>query len=218
MIGNRATRLVCCLMVMLVPAALIGADMSAVLSGSGDVKVNGNRAKGTATVYAGDVVQTAKGSSATISSNGTTVSMAENSTAAYNGNDIAIKDGRTLVSTRKGTVARFANLVITPASDNARFQAAKLNGKYQVAALLGPVSISDGTNSMLLKTGEMIQKSDQEPAPPAPASSKKKRGAGGALPGWELALITAGVAGGVVGGLAAAGTFGGGKKESPTKP
>lgn len=214
---NKATRVMCYLMMVLVPAALIGADLqNAVLYGNGNVKVNGRSTSGTLAVRAGDGIQTAKGASATIAASGITVNLAENSDAAFTENGISIKQGRATVSSQKGMTTRFASLTITPGADKAKFQLTKLNGKEEIAALLGPVRVSDGTHSMLLESGKMMQKDEQEPAPPAPKSNKKKQGAG-ALSGWEIAMITAGAAGGVVGGLAAAGTFKESQKQSPDR-
>jgi hypothetical protein len=60
----------------------------------------------------------------------------------------------------------------------------------------------------------MSQADEQEPAPPAPTSKRR-----GGMAGWKIAVISAGVGGAVLGGMAAGGVFSGKESNpSPSKP
>lgn len=176
------------------PFALMSAELkTAMLYGSGDVKVNGKGAGNSSALYSGDSVRTAAGSTATITSSGTVITLDENSGLSLGTNKVDISQGHAVVNTTKGVVTHFAGVTASPASETAKFAVVRQNGKYEIAALTGPLTISDGKHTALLEAGNIITKSEaqsQEPAPPEP-KSKRKTGAF-AIPGWEVALLVGG--------------------------
>src|ERR1700680_3467018 len=75
-----------CLLVVF-PTTLFAADVEnvAMLSGSGTVQINGAISPTSSTVFAGDKVATAKGSSVTLTSKGRNIILPENSSVTYSG-------------------------------------------------------------------------------------------------------------------------------------
>jgi hypothetical protein len=94
-----------------------------------------------------------------------------------------------------------------PADKEARFQMRQDGETLILAALHGPLAVTDGVHAMVLAEGEMMTRRvrDLEPAawaartPPAPALAKA-----GIPSGWLIAAIAAGVGGGAAAGIVAA--------------
>jgi hypothetical protein len=195
---SRRARFLSLLLTILVPFSLVGADLrTAMLYGKGDVKINGNSAGNSAALYSGDKVLTAANATATITSAGTVITLDENTDLSFETNKIKFSQGHAVVSTTKGVVAHFANLSVSPTGDRAKFAVVHGKGTYQLAALTGPLTISDGTHTAVLEAGSAVTRSDapqsQEPAPPEP-KSKRKTGVF-AIPGWQWAVVGAAGAG-----------------------
>jgi len=80
-----------------------------------------------------------------------------------------------------------------------------MNGIEKIAAIEGPLTVTDGLNTVTLASGEMMTNDHSRREDDAPPLNIKHR-----LPGWVIeVMVEAGVAGGVIGGLAAAGDFSG---------
>lgn len=192
---NWFVRGVCVALVLLMPVTLLGADFkTAMLYGKGNVTVNGKGAAGSSALYAGDSVRTLAGSSATITGSGTAVTLDENSGLSFAADKIEVSQGHAVVSAPKGIVIRFAGVNVGPASATAKFAVLRAKGRCEIAALTGPLVISDGKHTELLAAGNVAVKAEeqasQEPAPPEP---KGKRKGAFAIPGWELAVLAGGV-------------------------
>jgi hypothetical protein len=151
--------------------------------------------------------------------------------------------GRALIIARHGTQALLGNLVITPAKATAKFQMRQTDTQLVLAVLDGSVEVTDGTNRVVLTKGEMITRAVAEakpatqvaqkpvaplavsdtapttpttPTTPADAASPPPVAAAHrGIPGWVIGTIGAGAAGGIVGGMAAAGMF---RPASPVVP
>lgn len=202
------TKLLCCLLLFVFPTAMMSAGKAAMLYGTGKVMINANVVTHASAVFAGDKIQTGSDAAATLRFPGTQINLPENSSIIYQPNRVVVDSGRALFQAKQGTVAQLAGLTISPASGSAKFQLINTREKVLVAALDGPLAVSDGTHSVVLPAGHQISQVSAVASGPvsAPASTPAASVAGG-FPGWAVGTIAAGVGGGTVGGLAAAGTF-----------
>jgi len=220
---KKMSRLLCWGMAFLVPMALLAADTNAaLLSGKGVVKVNGRAVPQSSVAYVGDKIETANDATVTLTTASSVTTMAANSSVLYRGTAIQMVAGHVQVKADSSVRAYLANLKITPAEKEARFQMRVEGQTLILAALRGPLTVTDGKHTMVLAEGEMMTRRtrDPEPAalwearvPPAPALTNV-----GVLPGWTLIAIAAGVAGaGAIGIVAATGSSQD-QNQSPRQP
>jgi len=221
-------------LLIIVPWTLAGAETKAMLYASGNVTIEGVAVPSSATVFAGENIQTSKGASAMILNGQSTIRLAADSSLVYGSNAVRLERGAALIVTRKAaTGGRLAGLSVSPASaDQTRFALVNQKGAEaieSIAALQGSLRISDGLHTVVLLPGQALTRSlagvqegsansvaatsGQASASQAPVPAT----AGAGIPGWGIALILAGVVGGIVGGLAAAGQFET-APASPSKP
>ncbi|MFB3916277.1 MAG: hypothetical protein ACE14M_06085 [Terriglobales bacterium] len=217
MTTNNLVRVVCWMMIVVFPASMIAADITpAMLRSTGTVKVNGRAVNWSSIAYVGDQIQTGRDSTATITVKGAVVSLPSDSGVVYAGNSIQMQQGRALVNTYKGLDGRLDKLTISPASQRAKYQMTRADGKMLIAAVEGSLSITDGTNTVLLTPGNALMRtiasdeSSQAPSdeeePPPPGRSRKR------IPGWIWVL---GGVGGIFVGTVATGVF---ESASPSRP
>jgi hypothetical protein len=141
------------------------------------------------------------------------VSIGGDSAVKYDGASVTLEHGVVAVSIAKRMDAHIGNLLIS-ADPGAKFQVLSANGIERIAAIEGSLNVTDGLHAVKLAAGEMMTydpKKHQDDAPPLDIS----RG----LPGWAIeVMIEAGIAAGVIGGLAAAGNFSSGPTTPPISP
>jgi len=220
---SRLLDLMCWCLVCILPVSALATEVSpAMVWGTGVVKVNGKLVPGSLTVYAGDKLVTDTDSTATLINKFGTAVLPGDSSIVYGGNNIRMQYGRALIIAQRGTEAVLGNLTITVVNGNARFQMRQTDTVQVLAVLAGSLQVTDGANKVVLTQGEMITRKTGEPtavaanppppdapAPPPPAAVHAH------LPGWVIGTIAAGAAGGIVGGMAAAGAF---RPASPVEP
>jgi len=205
---KRMSHLLCWGMVFLVPMALLAADTNAaLLSGKGSVKVNGRTVPQSSVAYVGDKIETANDATVTLTTASSVTTLAADSSIFYRGTTLQMVFGHVQVKADKSVQAYLGNLRIMPADKEARFQMRQDGETLILAALHGPLAVTDGVHAMVLAEGEMMTRRvrDLEPAawaartPPAPALAKA-----GIPSGWLIAAIAAGVGGGAAAGIVAA--------------
>jgi len=145
-------------MILVFPASMLMADVNSVmLQSKGKVTVNGKAAAKSTAVFAGDAVRTADESFASISTKGSTALLLANSEAKFSSQAVELTAGRAAVTTSNGMKAKAGKLTIAPAIDvNTSFQVTLNQGKVEVVALEGKVSVSDGKQTILLEKGEQL--------------------------------------------------------------
>jgi hypothetical protein len=148
-------------MVLLVTCALASADAvaavsAATLHGNGGVSVNGNAVMPITTVFGGDRIETAPNSAASLTMNGSSVLVGQNSNLIYNGPGVSFSSGRGVIQTSQGLGAKFAGVAITPNQPAAKFQLEQKGDILTVAALEGSLSIADGANVISLNPGQQV--------------------------------------------------------------
>lgn len=197
-------RMLCWLMLVVFPAASLMAEVRpAMLYASGSVVLNGTQVPRTSAVFGGDRITTNSNSGVTIASQGSAIVVGADSAVVYNGPDLELEKGTTLVTTSTGITAHMGDVSVMPASKApAKYEITRADGKVLIAAKQGTLMISDGMSSSTLEAGGTTQQPDNDRrrrgAPP-PAARQ--------LPGipslGKKAAIGLGVSAAVAAGLVA---------------
>lgn len=220
---RRLQIVLCWVMAFAIPVSLSASEGTpAMLSGTGDVKINGSSALRSSAVYAGDHVVTGENSSVTVSLKGAVITAPSQSSIIYRGADIELGYGRVVVNTQSATKGHLGNLTITPVSEKAKFELTETSQVTMVAALQGPVNVTDGIHSMILPPGQMLTRAafssfDSDGSSDSPKGQGPKSPIRRGIPGWVIGVAAAGAAGAALAGLAASGANGG-SSVSPSKP
>ncbi len=125
------------------------------IQAQGTVTVNGKMVSNTATIFAGDQIQTAADSMATLSSQGLMVQMRPNTTAIFTGRSLDLGCGDATVLTSVGTIVRVADIVTTPAAQNmTKIQVSQTNGTIKVTPRDNWAVVNDGRIRQTLAPGQ----------------------------------------------------------------
>ena len=213
-----APRLLCWCVALVLSANAVFADAHPMLlTPQGDVKVNGAAVRQSTTVFAGDEIDTAKDSSSTLVMPGVQVTLAPDSVLVYGNNGPNLSRGLMLVSTTAGTGAQLGNLRVTPVKGKARFEMVSSQERMVLMALEGSLSVSDGQNEATLSQGEQMSHETAQPSTETGSAPGPARRVGlfrRHIPGWVIALIAAGAAGGIVAAIVTSG----GERHRPISP
>jgi hypothetical protein len=138
------------------PLVAIGSDVNAaVLQPQGNSRLTGSPVVRPTAVFVGDKIHTANGATATLTSRGTTLVLAADSSLVYFGNRVELERGSVLITTARGMSARVADLTISPAAGaSARFLVARAAGTVQITALENRLAIADGKTLAMLEPGQ----------------------------------------------------------------
>jgi hypothetical protein len=221
-----------CLIWMLVaylPASLQAADTKpAILHSQGGVWVNGMEAADSSAVFPGDLLETKPGFNASLSIDGSTVSIQPESIVKFEDNLLALDHGNLLVGTTTGMRVRVHCITVIPISNSewTQYEVTDVNGTVQVAAHKKDVRIelegnpqktptaTEASGGTTVHEGEQASRRESEvcPAPPQP------KGASGPLslnPKW---IAAGGVGAGILICLLAHCFGGGSGPVSPSQP
>src|ERR1043166_6214954 len=142
----RWVKLTALLMAMQVPAAMMSADMVGVVHVSGaGVTLDGRSCDSGVIGFDGERLATGANSKASVTSRGTTVSVAPNSSVKLGTKTLELMEGSVVVSSESGTFTKGEDVTISPAPGvHAKFIAQRTADEVQVVALEGTVDVSDG--------------------------------------------------------------------------
>jgi len=145
-------------LVVLFPASMVLADAtSAMLSGTGNVSVNGSPIERATAIFPGDKVQTGPNSIATLTSEGSSVTLPGNSSLVFSRSFVNVLCGTAVVATSRGMSVRVSNLLVQPARGaQARFQITQNEGQLQIIAREGTLAIDNGASTSSLQAGRML--------------------------------------------------------------
>ena len=217
------------ILVVVFPASLMMADAtSAMLIGSGGVSVNGSPIERATAVFPGDKVQTGPNAMATLTSEGSSVTVPGNSSLIFTKNFVNVLCGTAVVSTTHGLPVRVSHMLVQPARGaQSRFQVTQKEGELQIIAREGSLAIDNGSSTSALQAGRMLTMpascmaapypDDQTSNSPTPQdqnqdqnNNQKKKGAGD-VPQGRVAPPSPGGSSGngmVAAGIGAAGLAG----------
>ena len=200
---SRLRCAVCCLLAILFPAQgmLAGETASAMLYTNGAAWLNGSEAPKSAAVFSGDMLQTRPDSTASIQATGSNVMVLADSLVKFEGPAVELEHGAVRVTTSRGLAARAGDVTVTPASNSwTEFQVTDVDGRVQIAANKGDVTVQDDKGTTTVTQGQQTTRagtSDTE------KKKKKHRRAAGAAPAAGGGIMSSPPV--VYGGLAAVG-------------
>ena len=145
-------------LVVLFPASILMADAtSAMLNATGNVSVNGTPVERATAIFPGDKVQTGPNSIATLTSEGSSVTVPGNSSLVFSRSFVNVLCGTAMIATSRGMSVRVSNLLVQPARGaQARFQITQNEGQLQIIAREGTLAIDNGATTSSLQAGRML--------------------------------------------------------------
>ena len=192
----------CCLLAVLFPARvmLAGETASAMLYTNGAAWLNGSEVPRSAAVFSGDMLQTRPDSTASIQSNGSSVMVLADSLVKFEGLAVELEHGAVRVTTSRGLATRAGDVTVKPAANTwTEFQVTDVDGRVQIAASKGDLTVQDDKGTTTVTQGQETTRddtADQE-------KKKKKRRKSGAAPAAGGGIMSSPPV--VYGGLAAIG-------------
>jgi hypothetical protein len=215
-------KILSCMMVVILPAALFAAEQpAAMLYTHGTALLNGNSIARSSAIFSGDLVQTNPDSVANINAEGSSVLVLNDSLIQYQGGTLKLEHGGVTISTSKLLATRAGDVTVLPsASVWTEFEVRDVDGRVQIAARKGDLTISDGTGTTTLAQGQETTRDDTQSQ--TDNQKKKKKRAAGAIPGASGGVFNSPVTIGIGGGIIVGGTAWvlslGGNPVSPAKP
>jgi hypothetical protein len=192
--------IVCSLLAFLFPAQMMGEETaSAMLYTAGSAWLNGTQVPKSAAVFSGDLLQTRSDSTASIQANGSSVMVMADSLIKFQGPAVEIEHGGVRVTTSKSLEAHAGDVTIKPAGSSwTEFQVVDVDGRVQIAANKGDVTVQDDQGTTTVSQGQQTTRDDT--ANPDKKKKKKRKGAAAAGTGGIMSSQWA-----VVGGVAVIG-------------
>jgi hypothetical protein len=137
------------LLLFLMPATTMATNSVGMIHVSGvDATLDGRPCRAVDMGYEGERLATGASSKATVTSRGTTVSVASNTSVKLGAKTLELLDGSVVVSSDVGTTTKIENLTVsTLPGVHAKFLAKRVNDELQLLALEGKVDLSDGQQS-----------------------------------------------------------------------
>jgi hypothetical protein len=186
----RASRLrnsLCWTLVALFPLSLMAANTgAAMLYTKGIAWINGSTVPRSSAVFPGDLVQTQLDSMANINAAGWNVMVLSDSLVKFEGDAVSLEHGGVNVATSKGMATRAGEVTVAPATKAwTEFEVTNLDGKVQIVAQKGDVTITDGSGaSSTLPQGQQTTRDESQ----SKEKERRRRGAG-APPAASRAIL-----------------------------
>src|ERR1035441_7936196 len=147
----------CLLLVVVFGASLLPAQSGApTLYANGNVKVNGQAAGDSTSIFPGDKVDVTESSSVSINRSGSSVVVSPNSSIKYDSSSVEIMRGTARVSTSKGMSAQAGQITVAPKTGVAKFDVLKLDDKVTVASREGALTVNEGGRTITLTPGSSV--------------------------------------------------------------
>jgi hypothetical protein len=192
--------LVCCLLSVLVPAQLLAGELaSAMLYTNGKAWLNGSEVPKSGAVFSGDLLQTRADSTANIQAAGSSVMVLADSLVKFQGPAVEIEHGSVRVTTSRGLAAQAGDVTVRPVSNIwTEFQVTDVDGRVQIAANKGDLTIQDDKGTSTISQGQQTTRDDTS----AEKKRKRRRNGAGAAPAAGVGVMSSRYA--IYGGVAAA--------------
>jgi hypothetical protein len=218
------SRVLSLLMAIVLPTSLFAADSDrAMLYSGGTVSLNGSASPASSVIFSGDLIQTTADSVAKINALGSSLIVLADSRVQFESNAIILEHGAVAVSTSKGMATHAGDLTVTPvASVWTQFDVTDLDGKVQIAARKGDLTLQDGNGTTTLAQGQQTTIDESQKQTDESDKKKKKRKSAGATPASVGGILDSKVAL-IAGGAAIAGVttwvlIQGGSPKTPVSP
>jgi hypothetical protein len=155
-------KLASCVLLLIVPASLFAADQpAAMLYSHGTALLNGDSIPRSSAIFFGDLIQTTADSVANINATGSTVLVLNDSLVQYEGSSVKLEHGGVTVSTSKLLATRAGAVTVSPAGGGwTEFEVRDVDGRVQIAARKGDLTISDATGTSTLPQGQQTTRQE----------------------------------------------------------
>ena len=140
-------------LVMLGAGLLAAQSGGAMLYANGDVKVNGQAAGYSTSIFGGDRVDVTASSAGSINRSGSSVVVGPNSSIQYDPASIQVIQGSARISTTKGMTAEAGGVVVSPSDPAAKFDVTTTGDKVVVTSREGALSVKDGDRTIAIQPG-----------------------------------------------------------------
>lgn len=192
---------VCCLLAVLVPVQLLAGELaSAMLYTNGSAWLNGSEVPKSGAVFSGDLLQTRADSTANLQAAGSSVMVLADSLVKFQGQAVEIEHGAVRVTTSRGLAAQAGDVTVKPVSNAwTEFQVTDVDGRVQIAAHRGDLTIQDDQGTTTISQGQQTTRDDTGDTE---KKKKRRRRGAGAAPAAGGGIMNSSVA--MYGGIAAA--------------
>jgi hypothetical protein len=176
-------KIMSCVTVVILQATLFAAEQpAAMLYTHGTALLNGNTIARPSAIFSGDLVQTNGSSAANINASGSIVLVLNDSLVKYQEEAVNLEHGGVTISTSKLLATRVGSVVVSPAAGVwTEFEVRDVDGRVEIAARKGDLTISDDRGTTTLEQGQ--QTTREETQQEQDKKKKKKRVAAAAAPG-----------------------------------
>ena len=149
---------VCSLLVVVLGASMLSAQTGgAMLYANGSVKVNGQVAGDSTSVFPGDRVDVTESSAGSINRSGSSVVVSPNSSIQYDPASVEVIQGSARVSTNKGMSASAGQILISPRDTAAKFDVVRADNKVVVVSREGALTVKDGNRTVVVPSGSSTE-------------------------------------------------------------
>ena len=193
-------KILSCMMVLVLSLASFAADVpGAMLYSHGTALLNGNTIARSSAIFSGDLVQTSADSVANINATGSSILVLNESLVQYEGSSLRLEHGGVTISTSKLLATRAGNVVVSPVSNVwTEFEVRDVDGRVQIAARKGNLTISDNTGTTTLAEGQQTTRDDSQSNNRRRDKDVAPAAATGPVSTVFDSPITIGIAGGIV--------------------
>ncbi|MFZ0948200.1 MAG: hypothetical protein WAN19_08675, partial [Candidatus Sulfotelmatobacter sp.] len=171
----------------------------------GTALLNGNSVARSSAIFSGDLVQTNADSAANINASGSIVLILNDSLVQYEGSTVKLEHGGVTISTSKSLATRAGDVTVSPAASVwTEFEVRDVDGRVQIAARKGDLTIGDDTGTTTLPQGQQTTREESQSQDDSQSQNdnkkKKKRVAEGPAPAAAGGILNSPVAIGIGGG------------------
>lgn len=210
---------VCCLLAILFPVQvmLAGETASAMLYTNGAAWLNGSEVPKSAAVFSGDMLQTRPDSTASIQSNGSSVMVLADSLVKFEGLAVELEHGAVRVTTSRGLATRAGDVTVKPVANTwTEFQVTDVDGRVQIAANKGDLTVQDDKGTTTVTQGQQTTRDDTTDT--EKKKKKRRRGNGAATAAGGGIMSSTPVVYGGLGVIAGVGVWVWLQQEAPVSP
>src|ERR1035438_3350422 len=145
----------CPLLAVLLGVSMLSAQTGgAMLYANGNVKVNGQAAGDSTSIFSGDKVDVTESSSVSINRSGSSVVVSPNSSIQYDPASVEVIQGSARVSTSKGMSASAGQILVSPKDTVAKFDVLRTCDKVVVVSREGALTVKDGSHTTVVRSEE----------------------------------------------------------------
>ena len=142
------------LLVVLFTVSMLSAQTDgAMLYANGNVKVNGQAAGISTSIFPGDKVDVTESSSVSINRSGSSVVVSPNSSIQYDPASVEVIQGSARVSTSNGMSASAGQILVSPKDTVAKFDVLRTDDKVVVVSREGALTVKDGSRTTVVQSG-----------------------------------------------------------------